>query len=252
MIFRNMSAKFPLAVEIEINSHCNMACDYCPNSVDSRVEKGHMEESLFLRILEQLKSINYTGRISYHFYNEPTLSPNLEKFTLLTKEYLPECHIVLYTNGTFLDQAKIENLFASGVDRFKITAHQGAKLTKFENALKELDFKFLKSIQFKKHQDLFLTNRGGAISSGLASLRKPTLKTPCFIPSCGLVITLKGNVVPCYEDFYQKHVMGNIQEQSLSEIWQSQKYSEFRNTLKFGNRELLEVCNQCNNNCIIT
>ena len=102
-----MATKFPLAVEIEINSDCNMACPYCPNSKAERVEKGRMEKSLFIEILNQLKSIEYNGRISYHFYNEPTLSPDLEEFVSLTKEYLPNARIDLFSNATLLDKNKI-------------------------------------------------------------------------------------------------------------------------------------------------
>ena len=65
-----------MGIEIEINHDCNRACAYCPNSSLKRKNQGQMSERLFLRLLGQLKEIGYRGRISYHFYNEPLLSPN--------------------------------------------------------------------------------------------------------------------------------------------------------------------------------
>src|SRR5689334_19415572 len=108
--------RFALSVEIEINHDCNRACAYCPNSKHERAEKGRMDRELFLRLMEQLRKIDYRGRISYHFYNEPLLSPDLEKFVACTKEHLPQAWIEIYTNGTLLNETRLSGLFKSGVD----------------------------------------------------------------------------------------------------------------------------------------
>src|SRR5262249_31418766 len=41
-------------VELEVNSMCNRRCSYCPN-VSSTRPPGHMEESLFIKIIDELK-----------------------------------------------------------------------------------------------------------------------------------------------------------------------------------------------------
>ena len=74
---------------------------------------------------------------------------------------------------------------------------------------------------------------------------------PCFIPRSVMVISVLGNVIPCYEDFFQKHIMGNVKEQHLLEIWNSEKYTAFRETLQKGLRSDLEVCRDCNNRSVI-
>ncbi len=246
-----MGAKFPLAVEIEINSDCNMACPYCPNSQAERVEKGRMDQDLFIEILSQLRSFEYSGRISYHFYNEPTLSPDLDLFVQLTREYLPQARIDLYSNGTLLDKNRIENLIQSGVDKFSLTKHFKANTASLEQALEEISPENRKKIRYQNFKDLSLTNRGGSLNLKVSNL-KPPLSLPCFIPQCALVITVKGNVVPCYEDYFQKHTMGNIKTSHIIEIWNSKKFVDFRENLQLGLRDKWDVCKDCNNAWVIS
>lgn len=244
-----MSDALPLAIEIEINSECNLSCAYCPNAKSERKEKGQMSSELFENILHQLQKQDYAGRISYHFYNEPTLSPNLNLFVAMTKKYLPKAKNVLYTNGTGLNKSKVDQLYGDGLDRFIITEHHQAKLQNLNFVLKEKDLYPTNAFKFSNFKEIPMTNRGGAVKAG-ARISEP-LKTPCFIPRCVLVITVKGNVVACYEDYFQAHVMGNVAEQSIYEIWNSEKYTYFRNELKAGNRYKFDVCKTCNNNLII-
>ncbi len=245
----SMSRKFPLAVEIEINSDCNLSCSYCPNSKAERIEKGQMDKNLFVAILDQLASFNYDGRISYHFYNEPTLSPNLDEFIRLTKQKLPKAWIDLFSNATNLNKERIENLSELGIDKFTLTKHARSQTPGMDQALENLQSHDSKKIYLTHFRDLRLTNRAGSVP--IKSKQKPPLSLPCFIPDCALVITVKGNVVPCYEDFFQKNVMGNVMEQHILEIWNSPKYQNFRDTLKAGKRHLLEACKDCDNTRII-
>ncbi len=246
-----MASKFPLAVEIEINSDCNMACPYCPNSKAERVEKGRMDKSLFTEVLNQLKSINYNGRISYHFYNEPTLSPDLEEFVALTKQYLPDARIDLFSNATLLDKKKIDTLVEKGVDKFSLTKHFRADTKSFESALEEVSPENKNLIRYQTYKDIVLTNRGGSLNIKNKNLTAP-LKLPCFIPQCALVVTVKGNVVPCYEDYFQKHVMGNVKEMHLVDIWNSDNYVNYRKKLSQGQRAEFDVCKDCNNSWVIS
>lgn len=243
--------KFPLAVEIEINSHCNLACPYCPNSKFERIEKGHMDESLYLEILAQLKSFHFKGRISYHFYNEPTLSPNLERYLRLAKEHLPECRTELFTNATLLDKNKFEELSNSGMDKFTVTKHVQADSLEIDATVESLREDVREKIKMGSYKQLVLSNRGGSVNVNY-KVRVPPLKIPCFIPKCVLIVTVKGNVVPCFEDFFQKNVMGNVRENHILEIWNSEKYVNFRERLKKGARSEIDVCKSCNNALMVS
>lgn len=243
------SENLPLAIEIEINSDCNLSCAYCPNAKHSRIEKGLMAPELFEIIMRQLQKHDYSGRISYHFYNEPTLSPNLNLFVSMTTKYLPKAKSVLYSNGTALTKDKIDELYASGLNRFIITEHHQAELPNLDFISHDKSLYTANRFKFSNFKELPMTNRGGAVKAG-ARISAP-LQTPCFIPRCVLVISVKGNVIACYEDYFQSHAMGNVADQDILQIWNSEKYTNFRNELKQGNRHKFEVCKTCNNQLII-
>lgn len=233
-----------MGVEIEINHDCNRACTYCPNSVTERKGQGRMPEELFRRILGQLADIHYQGRISYHFYNEPLLSPDLDLFTALTKEILPACWIEIYTNGTLLTEPRLRKLIGLGVDKFTVTRHHADKNYPFEEMHGRLDLETRRRIKYQRHQELHYTSRGGLVEAG-PDLQTP-LSLPCLIPSTMLVVTVEGNVVPCFEDYDELNVMGNVRERHLSEIWDSPKYRAFRDDLKQKKRGDHPVCKDCN------
>ena len=64
------------------------------------------------------------------------------------------------------------------------------------------------------------------------------------------VITWDGVVVPCCFDKDAQYRMGNLQEQSLREVWQQQPYREFRKQLLKG-RDKIDICTNCTEGCKI-
>ena len=58
------------------------------------------------------------------------------------------------------------------------------------------------------------------------------------------VITWDGLVVPCCFDKDAHHRMGDLQQQTFRELWQSQPYNDFRQTL-LRSRSEIEMCKNC-------
>ncbi len=58
------------------------------------------------------------------------------------------------------------------------------------------------------------------------------------------VMTWDGDIVPCCFDKDAKYKMGNINQQSFREIWNGEKYQEFRLHL-FENRKEIDICKNC-------
>lgn len=230
-------------VEIEINHHCNRACSYCPNSVAERKEKGEMDPELFEKLMIQLAEVNYKGSISYEFYNEPMLAKNFDWFVKTTRQYLPENRIDLYTNGTLLNMSKFKKCLANGISRFIVTKHEGITNYIFDEVYSNLSEQEKKLVIYQTHNDLKLTNRGGVVDAGP---KETAHLTPCFIPEYLLVVTVLGNVLPCFEDFHEENIMGNIGETHLKDIWTSEPFKKFRHNLKLGQRHTLSPCNKCN------
>ena len=179
--------------------------------------------------------MRYSGRISYHLYNEPLLRRDLTRLVGISKTMLPEARQVLFTNGDRLTDRKYDELVTAGIDLIVITAHDGVPPKARERQV----------VQLPKH--LELTNRGGSIES-LPGPTDLTRSSPCYAPAEMLIVASNGDVVLCYEDAKREHVFGNIMRSSLQEIWSQPSFVERRWLLGQGRRvEAGGICERCSN-----
>jgi len=58
------------------------------------------------------------------------------------------------------------------------------------------------------------------------------------------VITTDGDVLPCCFDKNGAYAMGNLNDSTLSEIWNGTKYRSFRDSV-FRSRDLTDICREC-------
>lgn len=223
--------KPPLVVEVEIGNHCNLKCSYCPNAVLPEEEEQWIVPELFEQILEQLADMGFAGTFSFHRYNEPLLHPRLEELVRAVRELLPKARPVLFTNGTHLNEKRYRSLLEAGVARFIITQHQAYRLPPRPR----------QTLQTPEH--LQLSNRGGVIGELDAPLQRP-----CYAPMEMLIITCKGEVLQCFEDARKRRVMGDLQSQSIKEIWFGDAFRQVRAELARGNRYFFsDLCALCDN-----
>jgi radical SAM protein with 4Fe4S-binding SPASM domain len=76
----------------------------------------------------------------------------------------------------------------------------------------------------------------------------PTEANPscvCSEPWRGLVVGWDGQVVPCCYDFNYKNVLGNVNDFSVSEVWNSKKMLFFRSLHTKGLRKEILLCKSC-------
>jgi radical SAM protein with 4Fe4S-binding SPASM domain len=70
------------------------------------------------------------------------------------------------------------------------------------------------------------------------------LPNHCFRMWSSCVITWNGEVVPCCFDKDAKYLMGDLKNQSFSQIWQNSRYNEFRKKILFS-RKSIDICRNC-------
>jgi radical SAM protein with 4Fe4S-binding SPASM domain len=73
---------------------------------------------------------------------------------------------------------------------------------------------------------------------------KNNLLNHCWKMWNSCVITWDGKVVPCCFDKDAKFVLGDIHQNSFGEIWNSEKYRQFRQSL-LRSRDEIEICKNC-------
>jgi cyclic pyranopterin phosphate synthase len=230
-------AYFFRSVAIEISTFCNRTCYYCPNSIEE-TPVDFMTEKTFNKIIAQLKEINYSGVILYHFYNEPLLDKRLPSFIRHVKKNLPNCVSRIVSNGDFLSVELADNLIDAGVLDIMITIHD----IDGENILNKLGpvlKKYPEYIHINSIHDKPISNRGGAIK-----VKHFDKKDTCTDPLTSLTLDHNGNVILCCNDYYRKHSFGNITHDRIPEIWHGKDFSRLRKELRNGISNL-EICRKC-------
>ena len=115
---KHIVTEFPLHLDIEITSYCNLACPMCPRT--HRVELGKWENRMmkfetFKKIIDEgadkgLRAINLNN-FGESFYNK-----NIIKMIEYAKSR-GVLDIMLHTNGTVMDENLAEQVIKSGLDR---------------------------------------------------------------------------------------------------------------------------------------
>lgn len=227
-------------VDIETSTDCNRACRICPRHNEPR-PKALMSEEVYNMLLEQLNDMQFNGRISPVFYNEPLLDRRLPEMMRQAKESLPRTTIMLYTNGSLLNEQNISELVESGVDVIIVSQYiQNLSRDDIRQTLIILPKNLKRKIRYRiMNDDMVLSNRGG-----LVDVKNPAKKTHCYVASTNVTLDYQGNVVLCCNDYYTGHVFGNITQNNILDIWNDSSYKKIRKELRNGNFEY-ELCQKC-------
>lgn len=235
------STDFFSIIEIETTTECNRKCVYCPNYTHDR-GKHLMSEKLFKKIIDELASINFSGRVSPHFYGEPLLDKRLPKLIGYVREKLPLSSIVIFSNGDLLTIDLFNKLIKSGVNQFCITEHgktMSKNMRQLMDYVKDKPNLSNKVFYFKVQPETPLFNRGGLVEPDVAIKFEK-----CRSPSDVVIIDYKGNVILCCNDYLSSVVFGNMEKESLIQIWNKPYYKKTRKDIRNGIFEL-EVCKKC-------
>ncbi|MGZ5283355.1 MAG: SPASM domain-containing protein [Bacteroidia bacterium] len=79
--------------------------------------------------------------------------------------------------------------------------------------------------------------------TGKYEIKNPLLNH-CWKLWQSCVFTWDGKVVPCCFDKDASHTMGDIQQQTFIELWQSDRYQNFRNSVLRSRKEI-DICQNC-------
>lgn len=208
-------------VQIETFSYCNRRCSYCPNAfIDRLSHKSHLDPALFARILADLRSIGYSKSVILSNYNEPLSDRIILDHIRQVREALPQCKILLFSNGDYLNPAYLDDLAEAGLSHLVISLHPqpgahfdqlvaldriaqlclrtgiAAKFESFDPRNVSVVFPHPKVNVAIIHRDYehYGVDRAGLVGS----LRLPEPRTkPCLIPFGYFYVDYLGNVTAC-------------------------------------------------------
>ena len=107
----------PLSLLCELTYRCNLQCPYCYNPLALQAYRDELATAQWIAVLEDAAGL---GVVQAHFSGgEPTLRRDLD--ALVGAASRSGLYTNLITQGTFLDDALLDELIANGLDHVQIS-----------------------------------------------------------------------------------------------------------------------------------
>ena len=272
---------YPLLVDVELSSICNLKCPMCYTITEEfgkQVNTKRMDEHLFFKIIEEIKGRVPALRLSLR--GEATLHPKFHEFVRYAKD-AGIGEVSTLTHGGKLRKRYAEKLIDSGIDWITISAdgvwdtyENIRKPLKFRDLLDNLrymaEYKSEKNLSkpvikiqgiwpairknpkeyydtFKDLSDLVAFN---PLIDYLSNDSEDDIEFieefTCPQQYQRLVIGADGLVMKCSNDEENQEVVGNINIETIHEVWHGEKLTEIRaQQLENEGFKKSKVCMKC-------
>lgn len=234
-------------IKIQTNNTCTRKCSYCYfGNIRESYQNHVLSSGVFYKMIDELASINYDGRIGLFEINEPLTDLRIFDFVAYVSQKIPKSWNMLISNGDLLNEENLEKLNAAKLDQLCISVYDQKtldKLNQLETTRPDL-FKIVEVMNFINGN--FIDNRGGNIDYKDAPNTTYYIHNPCERIHKLLYVRPNGNVVSCFSDFYEVNILGNVYQNTLQEIWFGEMFAKFREELDKGDRAVSTLCTKCN------
>ena len=229
-------------LEFELNNQCQYTHEHkwCPRSVLGDQPYQELSTKIIIDVMKQFSDFN--GSVYFSNYNEPMLDQRIYDLIQQAKELMPNCRVQMFTNGIGMDVGTGLNLFNSGLDILRMSAYSKMEYARLVSVLQELKNKVNNYIEVDDR-----TYAGWLGHDERLKIYDRILNCtePCYMPIQYFMICCNGNVIPCFDDWKQFCVIGNIYNDKIDDILMNQKRLKLIEDLKQGKREN-ELCDGCN------
>jgi len=259
-------------VEIEVFSYCNRKCSFCQNSyIDRHSQNIFMPSATFSKIIDELAMVEYSGKLSFHRFNEPLADRVILDRVREARKKLPNAFFKMHTNGDFVTREYLDELADAGLNYLPIMRYPSPNdefsVEKQKNIMIELaekldlKYNFIDSVRMQiLHSKMNIEVRGDDLKkfsnrAGSVDLFKDERgirlrKEPCRAPFTDLYFCYDGSVVPCCNirhdvPEHKDMIMGNASEQSIFDIYAGFKMALLRYQLKDENTAKIFPCSVC-------
>ncbi|MDI6732734.1 MAG: radical SAM protein [Planctomycetota bacterium] len=277
-----MDYQYPRSFNIEPTSHCNLKCVMCPRQRPHKKD-GYMKMDLFRKIVDE--TLGYGPRsIVLYKDGEPLLHPEIIEMVRYIKQVNPAHNILISTNGLLLTEKLSQALIQNRLDQlhFSIGAVipetynkiRGGKLQQLEDNIRRLieikrverakiPYLSAQIINMPETQGEIMqfrnkwTNLGvrvivqelrhwaGGLEDKIPVAYGSKARHPChalwFAPS----VNWDGLVSMCCFDWDEQGIIGDMNTQTLAEIWQSELLQKYRKLHLAGEYASIPLCANC-------
>ena len=274
---RRRVPKFPLNVDIEVSSKCQINCDHCFRQYMDIGEDAFMPLEMYKTIVSEC------GReglftLKFSMRGEPLMHPDIVEMVRYAKEQGIK-EVWINTNGGVLTEQLAHGLIEAGTDWITVSFDGLEKMyesirkpLKYEDSLEKL--KMLRCVRDELRANTLLNVQTiwsaikdnpqeyvdlmESIVDRVAYNPDMNFKEYILIPDDTFVcprlwqrisITSTGKYLKCPSDFKMEEVLGNVTEYSVKEAWNTLQ-EEQRQLHLAGRKKESIVCNKCHHGAI--
>lgn len=269
----NKVTAFPVDIDVEASSYCNLLCDHCFRQYMDMKEKAYMDFDLYKRMVDEGAQYElYT--IKFSMRGEPTLHKNIVDMVRYAKEKGIN-EVWINTHGGQLTEELAEGLIDAGLDWLTVSFDGLGKIyesiripLKYEESLERLrmvrrirDRKGLRKPVLKvqslwsaiRHNPKEYVDLMHSIVDKVSYNPDMNFKEISLIPDPNfrcprlwqrIAVTSEGDVLRCPSDFEKEGVLGNLSGRTLKSFWDGEQ-QEVRDKHLTGRKDEDEVCRKC-------
>jgi hypothetical protein len=270
---RERSPRLPDIVQIESTNICNAKCVFCPRDEMHRAQ-GVMSRELFRKIVDECAALGIT-HVRMHNYGEAFLDRYLsEKIRYAKNKGIKEVGMI--SNGSLITEKVARAVIEAGLDAINISVDAGGKevfdatriglnydkvvanierLVRIRTELGRRRPKLILSF-VRQHnsadEEAFIQHwRGVADKIHITDLHnwagtlnhESDVNYPCYRPWLTFTVLWDGRVSLCCADFDGRTVLGDLNTQSIQDVWNGQAYRAVRREhLESGGPDVCRAC----------
>ncbi|MGD8910472.1 MAG: radical SAM/SPASM domain-containing protein [Chromatiales bacterium] len=275
----------PLVDQVELTNSCPMTCRFCPRGITGGIIRpsGRMDFRQYETLLEQLPERQKEYHpLELDLMGESLLHPQVHKFVeAATQRGIPT---ELSLNPSLLTPELSQRIITAGISRIVISldamdnevlAEIRGKAANYDKAASHLQALFtiaenssnppqivIQMIDLARNQDqqeAFMETWNNTGKPFVVAYIKPldgidpdtgkgndfSPRFPCTYPFTSVTILWDGSVVPCCRDANGQYILGNLNVNSLQEIWNGPKADKLREAYRLDNFRTGHLCENC-------
>jgi MoaA/NifB/PqqE/SkfB family radical SAM enzyme len=253
-----------ISANFELTNHCNLRCSFCPtgNGLMQR-PRGFMEPALFRRAVQGAGPLEFALLFQW---GEPLLHPRFGELARFARDR--GARTLVTTNGTLLDERRVEALLDAGVDRVTVSvdgdehthaAVRGVPLERTVAGLRRLlgardargaamavDVSMVVAPETEQATQAFARRFEGQVDrvQAIPLLTKGARRTRCREPwRGGLVVLQDGRVTVCCVDHDGDLAIGDVRQDRLRDLFNGPGMRALRRRHRCG--DLPALCAGC-------
>lgn len=267
---------FPLHLDIEVTSRCNLRCTFCDKlPLLSKEQMGDMDFHLYRKILDE-GAEGHLWAIKLSYRGEPLLHPRLADMVAYAKAR-GVLDVYFNTNGMLLTESMAHRLIDAGLDRISISMEgtdpqafeRERRGAKFHQILQHID----RLIELRRQRNCdhpkvriqtvklpgldleayrtFWLEHGDEVAAvdykDSANREQGLVSHDWACPQLWQRMTIEwsGAIMPCNNDDFRNLCVGNVKNRTVASCWHDPLVQKVRDLHRQGLSHIIEACNGC-------